>query len=124
MKLFLYLGIGGAVGTWARYLLQGVVQPAGGTFPWGTLVVNVVGAFALGFLMRYLLGSSGAGPEVRAGLTIGLCGAFTTMSTFSYETVALLEDGEYFRIGGYVSATLLGGVAAVLAGIALANRLL
>jgi CrcB protein len=124
VKLFLFLAIGGTIGTWSRYLLQGVVQPASGSFPWGTLAVNIVGAFALGFLMRFLLGSATAGPEVRAAVTIGFCGAFTTMSTFSFETVALLGDGEYWRAFAYMSGTVIGGVTAIVAGTATATRLL
>lgn len=124
MKLFLLLAIGGTVGTWSRYLLQGFVQPASGSFPWGTLVVNVVGAFVLGFSMRFLLGSTAVGPEVRAAVTIGFCGAFTTMSTFSFETVALLGDGEYWRASGYMAGTMIGGIVAIVAGTAMATRLL
>ena len=124
MKLLLYLAIGGTIGTWARYGLQGLVQPASGAFPWGTLVVNVAGAFVLGFLMRYLLGSSVVNPEARVALTVGFCGAFTTMSTFSFETVALLNDGEYWRASFYVLGTVVGGIAAVVAGTVTAIRLL
>jgi CrcB protein len=124
MKLILYLALGGMLGTLARYWLQGLVQPAGGTFPVGTLVVNVLGAFTLGFLMKYLLGSGTLGPEARGGLTIGFCGAFTTMSTFSYETMTLLNDGDYRRATLYVLGSISGSIAAVLAGIESAKRLL
>jgi len=74
--------------------------------------------------MRFLLGSAAAGPEVRAAVTIGFCGAFTTMSTFSFETVALLGDGEYWRASAYMLGTVIGGVAAIVAGTATASRLL
>lgn len=124
MKLFFYLAIGGTLGTWARYGLSGLLQPAGGSFPWGTLGVNVLGAFVLGFAMRFLLGSAFAGPETRVAVTVGFCGAFTTMSTFSYETVALLTDGEYWRAGAYLTGTLGGSLAAIVAGAAAAARLL
>lgn len=124
MKLLLYLALGGVAGTFARYGLQGLVQPAGGTFPWGTLIVNLLGALLLGFLVRYLLASGLVGPEVRAGLTIGFCGAFTTMSTFSYETVALLGDGQYWRATLYLLGTVGGSLAAIFAGIGIANRML
>ncbi len=124
MKLLLYLALGGVAGTFARYGLQGLVQPSGGTFPWGTLVVNLLGALALGFLMRYLLATGLAGPEVRAGLTIGFCGAFTTMSTFSYESVALLSDGQYWRAALYLVGSVGGSLAAIVAGMGLANRML
>jgi CrcB protein len=124
MKLLLYLALGGTAGTLARYGLQGLAQPSGATFPTGTLTVNLLGALVLGFLMRYLLATGAVAPELRAGLTIGFCGAFTTMSTFSYETVALLTDGELWRAGLYIAGTVAGSIAAIFAGIALANRLL
>jgi fluoride exporter len=124
MRLLLFLALGGAAGTLARYALQGLVQPAGGTFPAGTLVVNLAGALLLGFLMRYLLASGMASPALRAGLTIGFCGGFTTMSTFSYETVALISDGELWRATLYVVGSVGGSLVAIAAGIGLANRLL
>jgi CrcB protein len=124
MRLLLFLALGGIAGTLARYGLQGLVQPSGGTFPWGTLAVNLSGALLLGFLMRYLLASGLAGPEMRAGLTIGFCGAFTTMSSFSYETVALLSDGEYWRATTYLLSTVGGSLLAIAAGMGLANRML
>jgi CrcB protein len=88
--MLLYIALGGLVGTLSRYGLQGWVQDrlSGGTFPAGTLVVNVAGSLAIGFLIRYGTGSALFSPEMRAGLTIGFCGAFTTMSTFAYESQA------------------------------------
>ena len=124
MRLLVFLALGGAAGTLSRYALQGLVQPTGGTFPTGTLAVNLLGALALGFLMRYLLASGVASPELRAGLTIGFCGAFTTMSTFSYETVALITDGELWRATLYLIGSVGGSLAAIAAGMGLANRLL
>ena len=78
----------------------------------------------LGFIVRFATGSTVASPELRGGLTIGFCGAFTTMSTFSYETVALLQDGQYWRAGLYAGGTVLGCLLATVAGLTLANRLL
>lgn len=124
MKLIVYLALGGLAGTFARFWLQGLTQPSGGTFPVGTLAVNLVGALVLGFLMRYLLATGLVGPEARAGLTIGLCGAFTTMSTFSYETVALLTDGDYWRATLYLLGSVGGSLAAIFAGMGIANRML
>jgi fluoride exporter len=125
MTMLLYIATGGLVGTVARYLLQGWVQTRSGTgFPLGTLAVNVAGSLALGFLIRYATGSTVVSPEVRAALTIGFCGAFTTMSTFSYESVALLGDGEYLRASLYMGGTIAGCVLAVVAGTVMAERLL
>jgi CrcB protein len=119
-----FIALGGLAGTLARYALQGWLQPRGGAFPVGTLAVNVLGSLALGFIARFGTGSAVLSPEVRAGLTIGFCGGFTTMSTFSYETVALLNDGQLWRAGLYAGGSVLGCVTAVIAGAALANRLL
>jgi CrcB protein len=124
MRLVLYLAIGGTAGTLARYLLQGALQPSHPTFPMGTLVVNLIGSFGLGFLMRYLTGSVAVSPDVRAALTIGFCGAFTTMSTFAYESVLLLEGGEYWRALAYGAGSVGGSLLAVIAGLGLAGRLL
>jgi fluoride exporter len=119
-----YITLGGIIGTLARYLIQGVIQPRGGSFPLGTLVINIAGSFLLGFIVRIATGSTIISPQLRGGLTIGFCGAFTTMSTFSYETIALLNDGEYWRAGLYAGGSVFGCLLATLAGLALANRLL
>lgn len=124
--MLLYISIGGLLGTLARYSLQGWIQTRSGVgaFPVGTLVINLAGSFVLGFVIRYATGSTVVSPEMRAALTIGFCGAFTTMSTFSYESVALLGLGEYWRAAVYMGGTIVGCLAAVVMGTALANRLL
>lgn len=119
-----YIMLGGILGTLARYFLQGVLQARGGTFPTGTLAINIAGSFLLGFIIRYATGSAVISPELRGGLTIGFCGAFTTMSTFSYESIRLLGDGEYSYAAVYIGGTILGCLGAVIAGTALASKLL
>ncbi len=117
----LWVAIGGAFGALARYGLGGWVQArAGGEFPWGTLVVNAVGSLALGFVLR-VSESVVIAPGMRAFVAIGILGAFTTFSTFSYETVALLQDGEWTRAGAYALGSLLIGLAAVLIGFQAAD---
>lgn len=115
----LYIALAGVAGTLARYGLEGWFQGRA-----GTLAVNLTGSLALGFILRYATGSMVVSPDVRAALTIGFCGAFTTMSTFSYESMALLRDGDYWRAGVYMGATIVGCLIAVALGTALANRLL
>lgn len=124
--MILYVAIGGIVGTLARYLIQAWVQtrPGVGVFPVGTLVINISGSLILGFVMRFATGSAVITPETRGALTVGFCGAFTTMSTFSYETIALLTDGEYFRAGMYAGGTIIGCLLATVIGIGLASRML
>lgn len=119
-----YITLGGILGTLARYVLQGLAQTRGGTFPTGTLAINIAGSFLLGFIVRFATGSTVISPELRGGLTIGFCGAFTTMSTFSYESVRLLSDGEYWYAGLYAGGTVFGCLLATVAGLALAGRLL
>ncbi|HTR20281.1 MAG TPA: fluoride efflux transporter CrcB [Gemmatimonadales bacterium] len=120
-----YIALGGILGTLARYGLQGWIQTrTDGSFPLGTLVINLAGSLVLGFVVRYATGSTVVSPEVRAGLTIGFCGAFTTMSTFSYESMTLLSDGEYLRAAVYMGGTVGGCLAAVVAGTVLAEKLL
>ena len=112
----LYVALGGLAGTLARYCLRGI--------PASTLIVNLAGSLALGFIGRYATGSTVVSPELRGGLTIGFCGAFTTMSTFSYESMALLGDGDYWRAGLYMAGTTVGCMAALAIGATLANELL
>jgi len=114
----------GAVGTLARYGLQGLVQQrTGSSFPGGTLVVNLLGCFLLGGIMEYALAHVAIPPEWRIGITTGFFGAFTTFSTFSWETTRMLEDGEWTRASVYVFASVAGGLLAVFFGIKLADRI-
>src|SRR6202046_3104620 len=93
----------GALGTLARYGLQGLVQERAGTgFPAGTLVVNLLGCFLLGGIAEYGLTHLALPADWRIAITVGFLGAFTTFSTFSWETVQLLRDGEWSRASVYV----------------------
>jgi CrcB protein len=92
-------------------------------FPVGTFLVNVSGSFLLGAIIRYALETPAITPEIRALLTIGVCGGYTTFSTFSYEAVALLEDGEWTRAGMYLFASVLLSLVATVLGFALARQL-
>ncbi len=121
MQIMLLL-VFGALGALARYAFGGVVQHrAGPTFPAGTLVVNLLGCFLLGAVAQFGLHRLWLPPEWRIALTIGFFGAFTTFSTFGWETVKLLEDGEWLRATAYVAVSVLGGVLAVVAGMRLAD---
>jgi CrcB protein len=125
VRLTLYVAIGAALGGVARLgLTTWVQQRAGADFPAGTLVINLTGSFLLGLIVRSALQSTAVSPEMRALLTTGFCGGYTTFSTFSYETAVLLEDGEYGRAGLYAGASVLGALVATFAGFALADWLL
>jgi CrcB protein len=122
VQIFLVI-VFGIAGTLARYGLQGVVQHRTGSgFPTGTLVVNLVGCFFLGGVGQFALNHISFSPEWRIGLTIGFFGAFTTFSSFGWETVHLLEDGEWLRAGVYVGASVIGGIVLLRIGMLLADR--
>ncbi len=96
MRHLLAIAAGGAVGASLRWLLAGVVQRAtNGAFPWGTFVVNALGSFLLGFLFVYLIERSTVGELWRLAVTIGFLGAFTTFSTYSLESVRLMQQGVF-----------------------------
>jgi CrcB protein len=119
-----YIAAGSAVGGVSRYLLGGFVQRlAASTFPVGTLVINIGGSFLLGFILRSAVGSPTLSPELRAFLTVGFCGGYTTFSAFSYETVALAEDGQWSRAALYVALSVGLSVAATMLGIAAGREL-
>ena len=123
--MIFWVALGSALGGAARYSLGGLIQRlAPGEFPLGTLVINVLGSLLLGFIVRYAMETPAVSAEARAFLTIGLCGGFTTFSTFSYESAMLLERGEWSRLALYVGLSLLLTIAGVVAGGALAGQAL
>jgi fluoride exporter len=123
--MLLYVALGSAIGGVSRYLLGGLAQRIlDTTFPAGTLLVNVTGSFLLGAIIRYALETPSLTPEVRAFLTIGFCGGYTTFSTFSYETIALLEDGEWARAVVYITASVMLSLIATFLGLALARQVI
>ena len=114
----------GIAGTLARYGLQGFVQQrTGSTFPSGTLVVNLSGCFFLGVIGQYALTHLTIPADWRVGITVGFFGAFTTFSTFSYETVRMLDDGDWTRAAIYLLSSVLGGLIAVFAGMRIADQI-
>lgn len=120
----LYLGIFGGLGCVARYLVSGwVYNLAGRALPYGTLAVNVIGSLLLGLIMEGSLRSTLMSPELRFGLTVGFMGGFTTFSTFSYETVRLLEEGSLVAAGANVLLNVTVCIVAALVGIYLARQM-
>lgn len=109
---------GGGLGAMLRYWMQGAVHDRmGADFPYGTLSVNVAGCFLIGLLMTTLEERFLAAPEFRAFLIIGFLGGYTTFSTFSYETLALVRDGEYLPALANAGGTLLSCLTATWAGL-------
>lgn len=124
MNLIWYVALGSAVGGASRFVLSSFIQQRTGTFPLGTLIVNITGSLALGFLLRYALGSTSVSAETRALLTTGFCGGYTTFSTFSYETMQLIDDGDYRRAATYVGLSVVLSLAATFLGMLGAGQLL
>ena len=119
------VALGSAVGGVARLLLGGALQRvSGSTFPVWTLVINVTGSLALGFLMRYLGEGVTVSAEARALLTVGFCGGYTTFSTFSFETMTMFEQGDWRRGSLYVVASVTLSLLAVGGGMALARAMI
>jgi CrcB protein len=120
-----YVALGSAVGGVSRYLLGAFVQQrAGTTLPVGTLLINVSGSLLLAFILRYALATPAISPEVRALLTTGFCGGYTTFSTFSYETMAMLEEGQLNRAALYIVLSVLIALIGTYLGLTTARALL
>ena len=120
MILFL-IALGGAVGSLLRYIVGGMVQRTSASgFPVGTLFVNIAGCLLIGIFVRFLLNMQ-TSAELRALLVVGFCGGFTTFSTFSFETVGLIEGGEYARAATYIVGSVVLCILATFAGMAAAG---
>jgi CrcB protein len=120
----LAIAAGGACGALARYLLaNGIGALVGRHLPWGTLCVNVLGSVAMGALFVVIVGNEAVRREWESVLTVGFLGAFTTFSTFSLETVVLLQAGRTLAAFGYAGASLLACVGGCAAGMRLARLL-
>ena len=124
MSNILFIAAGGAIGAVMRYLAStGLHSVMGRAFPYGTLAVNVSGSFAMGLAFVLLLEKMDVGVEWRMGLTIGLLGAFTTFSTFSIETLNLIESGEPLKAGLNVFLSVTLCLAFAWLGMILARQL-
>ncbi len=122
IKLFLAIGAGGFLGAVARFAISTFLQKSSATlFPVGTLGVNVLGSFAIGFLILYF--ENVISPIARAALITGLLGALTTFSTFSYETVSLFQSGAYQKalLNIFLNVTL--SISATIGGMILFKKM-
>lgn len=124
MNQVLAIAVGGAAGAVLRFWTSNLVYARlGQDFPYGTLVVNVLGSLLMGFLYILLLERLSLGPEWRAVLLIGLLGAFTTFSTFSIETLNLIEAGFLLRAGTNIVASVVLCIMAAWLGVILGRQL-
>lgn len=126
MKLYAAVMIGGAIGSALRFAMSTwIAEASHSTFPWGTLAVNVLGSLVIG-LFTGLTGPDGpllVSPVGRAFVTIGIIGGFTTFSSFSFQTMLLLQDGQWFPAVGNILSSVVLCLVATGGGIALANVL-
>ncbi len=120
-RALVVVGAGGAIGALARYGLGRAFPVAAGTFPTTTFAINVAGAFVLAFLLETLLRRRTPDHWLRLLVGVGVLGAFTTFSTMATELALLWRDGDRALAGAYAGASLVAGVVAVLAGLALAG---
>ncbi len=123
MTIYLWVALGSALGGMARFWMSGLVaERVGEVFPWGTMTVNVAGSFIIG-LFGTLTAADGrflVSPEVRVLVLVGFCGGFTTFSSFSLQTMALAQDGEWLWAGGNIVLSVLVCLVAVWLGHSIA----
>lgn len=123
MSTLFAVAAGGAAGATARFLVGTMAGPLG-AYPWGTFAVNVIGSFLLGLFAGLMALSWNPAPELRAFLTVGLLGGFTTFSAFSLDVVLLAERGRLELAAAYLASTVICSVGGLAGGLRLARALL
>lgn len=122
MRLLLLAVAGGALGSGARYLVNaGAAKWLGMAFPWATMIVNILGSFAMGLLVEYVMLRHNGSPELRTFLATGILGGFTTFSAFSLDAATLSDRGDFALAALYVIVSVAVSIAALYAGIAIAR---
>ena len=111
------VGVGGGLGALARYYIAGWVQPAGVAFNWGIFVVNITGGLLMGLIVEASALKLNLSPDLRAFLTVGILGGYTTFSTFSLDSALLLQRGEYAQAALYVIGSVMLSILALFAGL-------
>jgi len=121
---FVYIAIFAIIGAFARYGQSIVVQGVlGRSFPFATLSINILGSFLMGFLFFETLERINLSPELRTGILTGGLGAYTTFSTFSLESLGLIENGEMVKAGLYIGASVVLSIAAAIFGAFLSRNM-
>jgi len=113
MKNILFVFLGGGLGSLLRYLMSKWIVTQKGSFPWATLLTNLLGCFIIGLLLGWVLKTNEHRSELYLLLAIGFCGGLTTFSTFSLEGLSLLKTGDYSTFVFYILSSLIGGISFV-----------
>jgi len=122
--VWLAVALGGAIGSLVRYFVAGAIQSAAWPgFPWGIFAVNISGGFIMGVIVELSALKLQLTPEVRAFLTVGILGGYTTFSTFSLDSALLIERGAYLSAGAYMAGSAILSVLALFAGLFLVRAL-
>lgn len=125
MRIILLVGTGGFIGSVLRYLVQVWVEKSfTGTFPWGTFIANIAGSFIIGVV--YAISEKGniMSAEWRIFLTVGICGGFTTFSTFAYNNLNMIKEQNFLQLAWNTGGSLFFGILAVYSGIVLIRSIL
>lgn len=128
LTTYMYVALGGAIGAMGRFAVVSMVghwaQGSGSTFPFGTMVVNIVGSFILGSLIEISALAWSPSPEIRAMLVVGMLGAFTTFSTFSLDVVTLATRGAWVQVALYMGLSVALSIVALYMGMQVMKALL
>lgn len=120
LQLLGAVAVGGALGSVARYLVAiGAGRLVGTEFPWGTLVINIAGSFLIGVFAESFALSWNVSQTMRVFLTVGICGGFTTFSTFSLDAIVLMQRGEVWAAGAYIAASVVFSILGLFGGLML-----
>ncbi len=118
LQLILAVAAGGALGSVARYLVGiGSTRLFGVSFPWGTLIINIAGSFLIGVFVEMFALKWDLPQTARVFLTVGICGGFTTFSTFSLDSYVLIERGEFGLAAAYIVGSVVLSIAALVGGL-------
>ena len=117
MGMVFAVGVGGGLGALGRYYIAGWIQAAGSVFPWGIFVVNITGGLLMGVIVEAGALKLNLSPELRTFLTVGIMGGYTTFSTFSLDSVLLLQKGEHLQAAAYVIGSVVLSILALVAGL-------
>jgi CrcB protein len=124
MGTVIAIALGGALGAVGRYALSSqITHWIGPGFPWGILLVNVIGCFVMGVIAELGALTLNLSPEMRAFLTTGILGGFTTFSAFALDSAVMIERGDWMATAAYVAASVLGSIAALFLGLAVVRGL-